>query len=473
VWLGWRLRSSLTYPDGSTVLAAYTYDLAGNRLTKELENGTIATSTYDDKGQLTLLAHEKSGATQAAFGYTYNSVGNFLPSKVRDAASGPQQSMPLRAKRGTSKVVNMQSVVRTETTTYDAIDQVTGVNYGNSRSESFLYDAMGNRVSSTDSAAGTTSYTTNAKNQYTSLSVNSVSSVVQHDPKGNLTDSGNGFVYTYDSKNRLLSAVSAGMGVNLAMTYDADNKVVSRTLNGTTRYFIYDGWSLIAEYNSTGSLVKSYVHGAVIDEILVQTQGSTDAFYHHDALGSTVLLTNASGNIVRSYEYDAFGKVSNPPSVDNLFSADPYANRFLYTGREFLKEANLYDYRNRVYSAELGRFLQSDPIHFDAGDGNLYRYVANSPTLQTDPFGLWASASGNHHNACPVCNDGETKTSPVVEPCGIRLVFVHRLPVPMPNYKNCKQDYICSGGDWHPKGPPHSCGRCGDGGLIGGNPAII
>jgi hypothetical protein len=31
----------------------------------------------------------------------------------------------------------------------------------------------------------------------------------------------------------------------------------------------------------------------------------------------------------------------NPPSVDDMFSADPYANRFLYTGREFLKEANL------------------------------------------------------------------------------------------------------------------------------------
>lgn len=125
---------------------------------------------------------------------------------------------------------------------------------------------------------------------------------------------------------------------------------------------------MIAEYNSTGGLVQKYVHGAVIDEILVKTQGTTDAFYHHDALGSTVLLTNTSGNIVRSYEYDAFGKVSNPPSVDNMFSSDPYANRFLYTGREFLQEANLYDYRNRVYSAELGRFLQSDPIRFDVGD---------------------------------------------------------------------------------------------------------
>jgi RHS repeat-associated protein len=78
----------------------------------------------------------------------------------------------------------------------------------------------------------------------------------------------------------------------------------------------------------------------------------------------------------------------NPPSVDNLFSIDPYANRFLYTGREFLKEANLYDYRNRVYSTELGRFLQTDPIRFHAGDVNLYRYVSNDPVNWVDALGL-------------------------------------------------------------------------------------
>jgi RHS repeat-associated protein len=59
----------------------------------------------------------------------------------------------------------------------------------------------------------------------------------------------------------------------------------------------------------------------------------------------------------------------------------------LFTRREFLKEANLYDYRNRVYSAELGRFLQTDPIRFDAGDGNLYRYVGNNSALLVDPSG--------------------------------------------------------------------------------------
>jgi len=47
-----------------------------------------------------------------------------------------------------------------------------------------------------------------------------------------------------------------------------------------------------------------------------------------------------------------------------------------------------YDYRNRVYSTTLGRFLQTDPIRFEAGDGNLYRYVGNGPSNEVDPEGL-------------------------------------------------------------------------------------
>ena len=62
-------------------------------------------------------------------------------------------------------------------------------------------------------------------------------------------------------------------------------------------------------------------------------------------------------------------------------------NRFLFTGREWLGESGLYDYRNRVYSPALGRFLQTDPILFAAGDVNVYRYVANDPVKYVDPTG--------------------------------------------------------------------------------------
>ena len=43
--------------------------------------------------------------------------------------------------------------------------------------------------------------------------------------------------------------------------------------------------------------------------------------------------------------------------------------------------------RVRHYNPQTGRFLSEDPIHFDGGDLNLYRYVSNNPTNFADPKG--------------------------------------------------------------------------------------
>src|SRR5262249_15692213 len=40
------------------------------------------------------------------------------------------------------------------------------------------------------------------------------------------------------------------------------------------------------------------------------------------------------------------------------------------------------------YAPALGRFFGEDPIGFDSGDGNFYRYAHNNPTNDTDPSGL-------------------------------------------------------------------------------------
>ena len=55
------------------------------------------------------------------------------------------------------------------------------------------------------------------------------------------------------------------------------------------------------------------------------------------------------------------------------------------TGREYFPELGIYDYRNRFYHPILGRFLQSDPIGFAAGDANLFRYCGGDPVNYTDP----------------------------------------------------------------------------------------
>src|SRR5437016_7382675 len=101
--------------------------------------------------------------------------------------------------------------------------------------------------------------------------------------------------------------------------------------------------------------------------------------------------------MMEEYYYDAFGKphfysASSGWSWDLGYSE--FGNRFLFTGREWLSDLRLYDYRNRMYHPELGRFLQPDPKEFAAGDYNLYRYCHNDPVNKSDPFGLVPPADG-------------------------------------------------------------------------------
>ncbi|HYV37231.1 MAG TPA: RHS repeat-associated core domain-containing protein, partial [Gemmataceae bacterium] len=44
--------------------------------------------------------------------------------------------------------------------------------------------------------------------------------------------------------------------------------------------------------------------------------------------------------------------------------------------------------RQRYYDPKTGRWMTQDPLGFDAGDSNLYRYVNNDVTNGTDPSGL-------------------------------------------------------------------------------------
>ncbi len=59
----------------------------------------------------------------------------------------------------------------------------------------------------------------------------------------------------------------------------------------------------------------------------------------------------------------------------------------MFTGREYEPVFNMYYYRARYYSPDLGRFMSQDPLEFDAGDLNLYRYIGNGPLNGTDPDG--------------------------------------------------------------------------------------
>jgi RHS repeat-associated protein len=263
------------------------------------------------------------------------------------------------------------------------------------RNVAYQYDPVGNRQQVTDSGTGVSPvwYTANNLNQYTMVGGNNLS----YDAKGNL-QTVPGWTYQYDAQNRLLSVSSVSSVVQFS--YDARNRCVARTVNGGTTYLIYDDWSLIAERDATGTQLAKYIHGATIDELLTRITSTNTVYYHHDGLGSTIALTDNTGSLAESYTYDVFGTPSIFDANGISLPSSIFANRFLYTGREYLADIGLYDYRNRFYSPWLGRFLQTDPIGFDAKDANLYRYVGNNVSQMIDPSGL---------ECCPEAIERDTK----------------------------------------------------------------
>jgi RHS repeat-associated protein len=203
---------------------------------------------------------------------------------------------------------------------------------------------------------------------------------------------------TYNALNQPKSITVPGYGSDFMwLGYDPLGRCVKRwkgPANGSASaapiYYYFDGWNLIEEGTSPWSPARYYVHGAQVDELATSHNSSTGqiAYHHFDARGHCNLLTNASGGILEQYEYDAFGFPRFFSSTAQSLNSSTFGNRFLFTGREWLSDLRLFDFRARMYQPELGRFLQPDPKHFAAGDYNLYRYCHNDPINKTDPTGM-------------------------------------------------------------------------------------
>jgi RHS repeat-associated protein len=266
---------------------------------------------------------------------------------------------------------------------YDAASQLTGIIYqGGSlglQNLSYTYDLDGRRVGVSGSLASTqlpsavSSAVYNADNQLTQWG----SATLTYDLNGNtINDSTN--TYTWDARNRLASADNSAA----SFVYDALGRRMSKTIQGLNTSFLYDGLNPVQELNGTTPTVNMLT--GMIDERFTRTASTGTLDYLTDALGSTIALTDSTGNSQVQYSYDPYGNMNATGSTTNSYT---------YTGRE-IDGLGIYYYRTRYYNPQIGRFITEDPIGF-LGGINEYTYVGDNPMDFFDPFGLDKKAPNN------------------------------------------------------------------------------
>jgi RHS repeat-associated protein len=350
------------------------FDIAGRRTRVTWNDGFYVDYGYNDLGWLESVT-DSGGQSLAT--YVHDVEG-----RVRQIARGD----------GGSSTYAYDAGPQPSGLTLDLPGSIWDQTYG------FTYNAAGqlkeelrtNDRYSPVPAAMSRADTFNGLNQVQTMG----SSAVRHNPRGDLScdafDTGSnacvGSSYAYDLDEQLLSKTTGALSANLS--YDPLGRL--STINTDTR-LEYDGYDLITEYDASGAILRRYVHGAGRDEPLVWYEGAglgDRRWLVPDRLGSIVAVSSTVGGGLNTY--DSYGV----PGAANR-------GRFQYTGQTWIPETGLYYYKARIYSPTLGRFVQPDPIGYQAGL-NLYGYVGGDPVNMTDPSGQ-----------CPFCVVAACAVSPM------------------------------------------------------------
>ncbi|WP_175404182.1 RHS repeat-associated core domain-containing protein, partial [Pseudomonas sp. 31 E 5] len=201
--------------------------------------------------------------------------------------------------------------------------------------------------------------------------------------------------YRYDCQHRLIG-ITQPNGQTASYRYDPFGRRISKTVDGITTEFFWQGEKLIAEHHADRHRSYLYEPDSFRPLALLEGFGPKETKPYHyqlDHLGTPQELTAPDGEIVWSAHYRAYGQISrlDVKKVDNPLR---------FQGQYFDSESGLHYNRHRYYSPDIGRYLTPDPVKL-AGGINAYQYVPN-PTGWIDPLGLNANcpATGRKSAEC-------------------------------------------------------------------------
>ena len=353
---------TLSY-DGDNLLTgdgnfAFTRD--GTGLVTDIGDGTFDQQfSYDD------LGNEKNRAT------TVDSTPVGSDSVSRDDTG-----------RITQQVITVGTTTTTYAYTYDADGRLTAVSKNGAASESYAYDADGDLTSRQSGGTAAQPFTYDGEDRETALG--GVTYV--YDADGQLAKRGSD---TFDYGVRSGELLSATVGTaTVTYGYDALGRRVSRTTGGATEQFLYgdpnDPQRLTASI--AGGTLTTYEYDAA-GRLIGLDRGGTQYYVVTDEDGSPLAVVDATGTIVKTITYDAYGEVlsDSAPSFDLPIGFDGGLSDPL---------TDLVHFGARDYDPASGRFTERDPTLYDGGP-NLYAFASDDPVDNVDPTGLDDIGSGS------------------------------------------------------------------------------
>lgn len=314
----------------------YSYDSAGNikEVYRSVGSDTLAfyqSFEYDKLGQLTEATDSRGTET-----YTYNTAGNML-----------------------------NRTLGGDTVQYS---------YENSQWNDLLTAYDGQKIA--------------YEGQTYNSSSNSVTGTVV---SGNPVSYYNGTRWDMAWTNGWRLAEASSDDTDISYTYDSSGLRTSKTVNGTTYQYAYmDGKLIWQEWNGNELF---FFYDEADDPI---------GFWYHPATGSNVTgyymttqqgditrIEDVNGNVLATYEYDAWGKLIS--SSGSLATINPLR----YRGYYYDTETELYYLSSRYYDPKVSRFINADSTDAVLSanglyDQNLFAYCDNNPVMRADnEGGFW------------------------------------------------------------------------------------
>ena len=371
---------------------AYSYD-DDHRPTNTTYGSVSESITYDGYSRVTGKTVQNSGNTVLSTSYAYRDI---------DAEHTTTQVSSLMSTFGGNTVSHSYTydangnILSDGTTTYayDSLNQlVWEYNTAAGKAWNYAYDLGGNILSKTeyDYADGQTSNPVTVSYTYgdavwRDLLTAYNGEAITYDGIGNPT-SYRGWGMTWQGGRQLASMQKDG--TTLSFSYNDAGLRTEKTVNGSTRRYIWNSSQLMADVGASDAFYFHYSSGGELIGYTYKTaEAETECILVKNQQGDVEKVISADGTILASYTYDAWGNVLT--SEGSLAASNPIR----YRGYYFDTETSLYYLQSRYYNPAVGRFINADnyaTTYKTSTGANMFAYCLNNPANCKDDGGELAN----------------------------------------------------------------------------------